>query len=168
MIERLNRRRTGRGFTLIELLIVILILAILMAITIPNFLGSRQKAGDRSAQQVLRTAASSVKAYSSDVDDFTGVTAASLAAQEPNIDWKDGSVTASGNDRPVGFDVPATNTKVITLTAPGADKVCWLIQVHLDATADQYGAIKDTATCDPAAAAASWDATKAREFPKRP
>ena len=44
------------GFTLIELMVVLLILAILLAIAIPTFLGVTKSANDRAAQSNLNTA----------------------------------------------------------------------------------------------------------------
>ena len=44
------------GFTLIELMVVLLIMAILLAIAIPTFLGVKGGASDRSAQSNLDTA----------------------------------------------------------------------------------------------------------------
>ena len=46
------------GFTLIELMVVLLILAILLAIAIPTFLGVTKSANDRAAQSNLNTALS--------------------------------------------------------------------------------------------------------------
>ena len=45
-----ERRRDEEGFTLIELMVVVLIIAILIAIAIPTFLGARPRAQDRAAQ----------------------------------------------------------------------------------------------------------------------
>ncbi len=68
-IERFNekRRNTGEvgedaGFTLIELMVVLLILAILLAIAIPTFLGVTKSANDRAAQSNLNTALLNAKA----------------------------------------------------------------------------------------------------------
>jgi type IV pilus assembly protein PilA len=54
---RARGRRSGEaGFTLIELMVVVLIIAILIAIAIPTFLGARSRAQDRVAQSNLRNA----------------------------------------------------------------------------------------------------------------
>ncbi len=50
------------GFTLIELMVVLLILAILLAIAIPTFLGVTKSANDRAAQSNLNTALLNAKA----------------------------------------------------------------------------------------------------------
>ena len=50
------------GFTLIELMVVLLIIAILLAIAIPTFLGVTNTAGDRAAQSNLTNALTEGKA----------------------------------------------------------------------------------------------------------
>jgi type IV pilus assembly protein PilA len=49
------------GFTLIELMVVLLILAILLAIAIPTFLGTTGASNDRAAQSNLNTALTNAK-----------------------------------------------------------------------------------------------------------
>src|SRR5271167_463796 len=108
VIERLNDRRDGMGesgadagFTLIELMVVLLILAILLAIAIPTFLGVTGGANDRAAQSNLNTALTTAKAAAANNNQtYTGIAvtgaAPSLAANEPSINWTAGAVTTQG------------------------------------------------------------------------
>src|SRR5680860_839660 len=63
-------RNREDGFTLIELMVVILIIAILIAVAIPTFLGFRERAQDRAAQSELRTALTTAKAIYLDNQDY--------------------------------------------------------------------------------------------------
>lgn len=56
-------KRQDHGFTLIELMIVVLIVAVLVAIAIPTFLGQRKEAEDSAAKSNLRNALATEKAY---------------------------------------------------------------------------------------------------------
>ena len=58
--------RSARGFTLIELLVVILIVAVLVAIAAPSFLGQTQKAHDSASQQYLVVAYRAATAWAVD------------------------------------------------------------------------------------------------------
>jgi type IV pilus assembly protein PilA len=79
-------RKDDKGFTLIELMVVVLIIAILIAIAIPTFLGARKRAQDRQAQSNLRNALTSEKTYYADAQIYTGV-ATDLSAIETNINF---------------------------------------------------------------------------------
>ncbi|MDH3539723.1 MAG: prepilin-type N-terminal cleavage/methylation domain-containing protein [Acidimicrobiia bacterium] len=110
MRSRLNK---DEGFTLIELMVVVLIIAILVAIAIPTFLGQRKNAQDSAAKSNVRNALATEKAYFSVNQEFSA-DVDELAAIEPNL-FKTNGTDAS--------DDPVTAT-VATDTAGTAVAVC--------------------------------------------
>lgn len=103
-----NRTRDDKGFTLIELMVVVLIIAILIAIAIPTFLGMRRRAQDRAAQSDLRNGYTAGKAFFTDAETYTGFNAAAAATSEPSLQWVNGAPAA--NSRQVGIDATTTGT----------------------------------------------------------
>src|ERR1022692_101411 len=75
------------GFTLVELMVVLLIIAILLAIAIPTFLGVTNTAGDRAAQSNLTNAVTEAKALYQVTQAYTGsggaYTAGNFTSQAP-------------------------------------------------------------------------------------
>ncbi len=52
-----------KGFTLIEMMIVIAIIAVLAAVALPNMLGARKAAAEKSAMSELKTIGTAAEAY---------------------------------------------------------------------------------------------------------
>jgi type IV pilus assembly protein PilA len=94
MLSSLRKRieQDEEGFTLIELMVVVLIIAILLAIAIPTFLGARDRANNRAAQSSLRNALSSAKTLYSDAQDYTKSTDTALTTAEPSLAFVNGDL----------------------------------------------------------------------------
>ncbi|MEX2419976.1 MAG: prepilin-type N-terminal cleavage/methylation domain-containing protein [Acidimicrobiia bacterium] len=135
------------GFTLIELMVVVMIIAVLIAIAIPSFLGFRKSAQDRSAQSEIRNVLLSEKAFWLDTGDYTE-TAADMTAFEPNANLN--------ADPALGV--------VIQLNEASSDIVCIVrtsasgntFSIWESATAGTYYATADLSASCPAAADATW------------
>ncbi len=59
-----------KGFSLIELLVVITIIAVLVGVALPNFLGARQRARDAKKKAELRELKSALRLYYNDFNSY--------------------------------------------------------------------------------------------------
>jgi type IV pilus assembly protein PilA len=113
-----------RGFTLVELMVVILIIAILVVIALPTFLGARGRAADRSTQADIRNAFVAERAYYTDNLTYT-TDPATMTAVEPAITYIDG-------DTPLVADVaylhlhPGPNE--IFISSMSDSGMCWYLR----------------------------------------
>ena len=147
-----KRKESGEGgFTLIELMVVVLIIAILLAIAIPTFLGAQNKAKDRAAQSGLRNTLTNGKTIYADSQDFTTATPAALNALEPGVVTK-----ASGTNSAGPKDISVVTTKDSFVAAAKSDAGdCFYVREQLVATATipvgvSFAKLVGAATCDAA------------------
>jgi type IV pilus assembly protein PilA len=135
-IRRLREQRSSgptegegeeAGFTLIELMVVLLIMAILIAIAIPTFLGVTSSAKNRAAQSNLRNALTAVQSYEAGNQTYSGLNTSVLSTREPSLTWTTGAVTKGSNQ--VSIDVGSGGNSVI-LAAAASDGVCYGIFIY--------------------------------------
>jgi type IV pilus assembly protein PilA len=152
MTKAIRQRLAGdEGFTLIELMVVVMIIAVLIAIAIPSFLGFRRSAQDRAAQSDIRSVLLVEKAIWLETEDYTNVDL-TITDFEPNA-----KLDAAAID---GVKVTLNGTDIVCLERISAGGTAFL--VWESSTAGTYYGSDDTggllANC-PAAADAGWDGT---------
>jgi type IV pilus assembly protein PilA len=144
-----HRAQDDAGFTLIELMVVLLILAILLAIAIPTFLGVTKSANDRAAQSNLDSALVNAKSiFQTNNQSYllttnatyptpSGVMANSLYGVVPNLTFTTAAVS-SGNAQSASAVSVAVSTDGTGLAlaeqAKGTGN-CWFIVDNSSGTA---------------------------------
>jgi type IV pilus assembly protein PilA len=111
VIQAIQRRLAARqnensegGFTLIELMVVVMIIAILVGIAIPAFLGARKRAQDTASKSDLRNALGTAQTIYTDTQAYLPVAdsapgaadgmVSKLTSEEPSLTFQD-NATAS-------------------------------------------------------------------------
>jgi type IV pilus assembly protein PilA len=127
------------GFTLIELMVVLLIIAILLAIAIPTFLGVTSTASDRAAQSNLTNALTEAKALYevndayADANGNAYTTNAQFESQAPEFQWNaGGNCEAAGASQNCvsflvfGVGTTATDNQGLSLAVYSSKtNTCW-------------------------------------------
>ncbi len=74
-----------RGFTLIEMMIVVAIIAILVAILVPNFVRARAQAQTAACEANLKEIATALELYQTDHEQYPTANNSPVVATDPNL-----------------------------------------------------------------------------------
>lgn len=120
-----------KGFTIVELLVVVLVLGVLVAIALPKYSGTRDKAKIAAIKTDLRNAETAEETYYADYvayGDLAQLQAEGLITLSPSVTME---ITAG----PDGYKASAKNTTIESST-----KSC-TVRVGAGATLDEDGVI---------------------------
>lgn len=134
-------RRVSReewGFTLVELMVVVLIIAILIAIAIPTFMGFRDRANEAAAKSSATLAIKVAKSLTEE-DSYAPVTLGALTATEPSLTFVLGSVPSTGS-LVVSQEVPDALQRTFVLAVYSQSQNCYFIRDDIMA-ATGYGVL---------------------------
>jgi type IV pilus assembly protein PilA len=134
-----DRRRhfagSQNGFTLVEMLTTMVMIGILAAIALPNFLGQRKDAADASAKALAHSGALALQTYAVEHEGY-GASRAELLALAPELDdaqkW---SLAATATD--------------YTLTVTAGDDHTFTVQRSLTGAAQRTCTIPGAGGCTP-------------------
>jgi type IV pilus assembly protein PilA len=118
------------GFTLIELMVVLLIMAILLAIAVPTFLGVRVGAQERATQSDLTNTSISADTIFTADGQYQGVTGlvSELATAEPELTFTS-AVVHPTSSRTVSIAV-STDGNAMIIAGESPDKRCWYVEIN--------------------------------------
>lgn len=180
-MKKLHRSddRDERGFTLLELMVVVLIIGILLAFAIPQFLKARSGSQEKQAQSNVRVALSASAQYLEDNGSYAALDATTIADYENSVQY--GTVSATNNSNTIGV-VTLDDYRVVFASRSDSGRCYFITSV----ISEENGAgwvpgtyySNDTATgaCDPANAAtppaaggnADGNSTSAKQGWKKP
>ena len=132
-VRQTDNARNDQGFTLIELMVVVLIIAILLAIAIPTFLGSQNRARDRAAQSALRNTVTAARSIYTDSGDYSTAINTAIKAIEPSLTY---NVTGTASTGPNIVSVnPGTSVStVFYAAAKSGSGTCFYLRDDLTST----------------------------------
>lgn len=120
-----NIKSSNQGFTIVELLIVVVVIAILAAITIVSYNGITSRANNSSAKSAASNVAKKVEAYAAEADTsgyptgpsvLTGSGAAGKTYQLTGVTFAASIATAPSSASTVVFQRCGTNTTAAATT----------------------------------------------------
>jgi len=119
-------------------MVVVLIIAILIAIAIPTFLGARQRANNRAAQSSLRNALTAAKTIFTDNNDYSTATAGAVSAVEPSLTFV---ANTASSDGPKTVSVKAVSSTEWTATVWSVAGHCYVIRDQSNGPGTSFGEV---------------------------
>lgn len=123
---KMQLKRKSKGFTLIELMVVIVIIGILVAIALPNFISAQDRAKISSVKANAHTVQTMLETYAVDYQGKypTNRTELYNGANSTNNYWKElknpfTAATSANSVTEIGTIVPATNGPTAAGAAAG-------------------------------------------------
>jgi type IV pilus assembly protein PilA len=160
-----GRMREEEGFTLIELMVVVMILAILIVMGLPTFLGVRGRFQDRAAQTDIRNTVLAARIMFTDNATFTTANEAptGLVTVLPNMCYVAGATASVASGSPVcvsgsggGSISVASTTTQFSAARMSSSSSCFVI---LDSIAGTMYGIAAAANCNAAWAGTAGNVT---------
>jgi type IV pilus assembly protein PilA len=131
------------GFTLVELMLVLMILAILLAIAVPTFLGTTGTADTRSAQANLASALTALKTQATQRGQtYTGLTTTIMTTNEPSLSWSESTTTTPtgvSTQGPIDFYVSSDGNGIVVISYSDVTDSCWWAVDNLQTVTDTVG-----------------------------
>lgn len=123
--------RSDEGFTLIELMVVVMIIAVLLAVAIPTFLGFRSRAQDSAAQRSLNVAHKATYGLALEGSTFPSraTLVATMPGLEPSLTWVDHLVSSTG-PKVISVDDDAAGME-LALAARSHSGSCFYLRISL-------------------------------------
>jgi type IV pilus assembly protein PilA len=159
VIQAIQRRLAARqgdnregGFTLIELMVVVMIIAILVGIAIPAFLGARKRAQDTASKSNLRNALSTAQTVFTDTQAYgdSATLKASLSNEEPSLTFAANNVSSAVaktiSVKTAKTSGSAVEDELILAAASGSGKCFFLRHVNTAGLAISGSYMAETAT----------------------
>lgn len=142
MRTKVARRGSEHGYTFIEISLVVLILGLLIAVSVPSFLGAKQRANDRAAQTGLRHTLTNAKAIYSDDDSFSNADPTSLHQIETALTFANG---VSTGPKVISVDNGAQSFVAAARSQTG---LCYVIGDGANAAGTVFAILASNQSCD--------------------
>ena len=139
-----SKTRKDAGFTLLEVMVVVLVIGILLAVGIPTYLGARERAHDRAAQQTARTSINTALIFFTDDGDFLQANYINMGNEEPGFTWVARNRNST-HDEMISVWWPTSNGDRYGSAVMSASGTCFFILANANAPT-LYGS-SDTVAC---------------------